>query len=85
LRRNGLLEGRITCDDLHCFAKDTVLQAMAYEGYEILDWFYVPRAIYRASGIVSKIRQVPRIFCFALNQDFAVRLLGGFSLFVLTK
>ncbi len=85
LRKGGLLEGRWTCDDLHCFAKDTVLQAMAYEGYEILDWFYVPRAIYRASGLTSKIRQVPRIVCFALDQDFAVRLLGGYSLFVLTK
>src|SRR5438270_5872201 len=53
LRRDGLLEGRRTCDDLHHFAKDTVLQAMTYEGYEILDYFYVPRAIYRASGIVS--------------------------------
>jgi hypothetical protein len=85
LRKEGLLKCRRTCDDLHCFTKDIVLRALVDEGYEILDWFYVPRAIYRASGIASKIRQWPRILCFALHQDFAVRFLGGYSLFVLAK
>jgi len=83
LRRAGLLTLRRTSDDLHFFTKDTALQALADEGYNVIDWFYVPRAVYRASGIVNTIRQWPRRVCFGLNRDFAVRLLGGYSLFVL--
>jgi SAM-dependent methyltransferase len=85
LTANGLMELRRTSDDLHFFSKDTMLQALRDEGYRIIHWFYVPRAIYRASGVVQRIRQWPRAVCFALNQDFAVRALGGYSLFVLAQ
>jgi SAM-dependent methyltransferase len=85
LRPNGLMELRRTSDDLHFFSKDMMLQALRDEGYRIIRWFYAPRAIYRASGVAKRIRQLPRAVCFALNQDFAVRVLGGFSLFVLAQ
>jgi SAM-dependent methyltransferase len=85
LRQNGLMELRRASDDLHFFTKDTVLQALRGEGYRVVDWSYVPRAIYRASGLAKRIRQWPRAMCFALNQDFAVRALGGYSLFVLAQ
>jgi SAM-dependent methyltransferase len=85
LRSNGLMELRRTSDDLHFFSKDTMLQALRAEGYRIIHWFYAPRAIYRASGVAKRIRQWPRAVCFALNQDFAVRVLGGYSLFVLAQ
>lgn len=84
-RQNGLMELRRASDDLHFFTKDTVLQALRDEGYRVVDWFYVPRAIYRAAGVAKRIRQWPRAVCFALNQDFAVRALGGYSLFVLAQ
>ncbi len=85
LKPNGLMELRRTSDDLHFFSRDTMLQALRDEGYRIIHWFYAPRAIYRASGVVQRIRQWPRAVCFALNQDFAVRALGGYSLFVLAQ
>lgn len=84
-RQNGLTRLRRDSDDLHFFTKDTMLQSLRDEGYRVVDWSYVPRAIYRASGLVQRIRQWPRAVCFALNQDFAVRALGGYSLFVLAQ
>lgn len=85
LQRDGLTKRRRDLDDLHFFTKDMVLEALAGEGYEILDWFYAPRSIHRATTIRDVIRQVPRVLSFAIHKDFAVRLLGGYTLFVLAK
>ena len=85
LQSDGLTKRRRLYDDLHFFTKDIALQALRDEHYEIVDWFYAPRAIYRASGVTGAIRQWPRILCFALHEDLAVRLFGGYSLFVLAK
>jgi SAM-dependent methyltransferase len=85
LRKENLSRRRRMTDDLHFFTKETFLQALRDEDYEILDWFYVPRSMHRASGLIRKLLQLPRRICFALNSDFAVRLLGGYSLFVLAK
>lgn len=85
LRQNGLMRLRQNSDDLHFFTKDTILQALRDEGYRVIHWFYAPRAMYRASGIAKRIRQWPRAACFALHQDFAVRALGGYSMFVLAQ
>ena len=83
IQKDGLTKRRRLLEDLHFFTKDTALQALRDEKYEILDWFYVPRSIYRSSRIPEKIRQLPRALCFAVHKDFAVRLLGGYTLFVL--
>jgi hypothetical protein len=83
--RDGLTKRRRLLEDLHFFTKDTVLQALRDEKYEVLDWFYAPRSIYRSSRMIEKIRQVPRALCFAFHKDFAVRLLGGYTLFVLAR
>lgn len=85
LRKGNLSKRRQMTDDLHFFTKETFLQSLRDEQYEILDWFYVPRSVHRASGISRKILQLPRKICFALDSDFAARLLGGYSLFVLAK
>jgi methyltransferase family protein len=85
IQKDGLTKRRQMLEDLHFFTKDTVLQALRDEKYEILDWFYAPRSIYRSSKMGEKIRQLPRALCFALHKDFAVRLLGGYTLFVLAR
>ena len=85
IQSDGLTKRRRVLEDLHFFTKDTALQALLDENYEILDWFYAPRSIYRSSRMAEKLRQVPRALCFALHKDFAVRLLGGYTLFVLAK
>jgi hypothetical protein len=85
LATDGLTGRREKLEDLHFFTKDTLFQTLRGEGYEILDWFYAPRSIYRSSRLGQKIRQAPRAFFFALHKDFAVRLLGGYTVFVLAK
>lgn len=85
LFRGALAMRRRQYADLHYFTKDVMLQALMEEGYEIVDWRYAPRSMYRASGVFGKMRQLPRRVCFALHHDFAVRLLGGYSLLVLAK
>jgi len=85
LRKENLSRRRRMTDDLHFFTKETFLQGLRDEDYEILDSFYVQRSMHRASGMIRKLLQLPRRICFALNSDFAARLLGGYSLFVLAK
>ena len=85
IQRDGLTKRRRVLEDLHFFTKDTALQALLDENYEILDWFYAPRSIYRSSRMAEKFRQLPRALCFVFHKDFAVRLLGGYTLFVLAK
>jgi SAM-dependent methyltransferase len=85
LRKQNLSKRRQMTDDLHFFTKETFLQSLRDENYEIVDWFYVPRSAHRSAGISRKILQLPRKICFALDSDFAARLLGGYSLFVLAK
>jgi hypothetical protein len=85
LQKDGLTNRRRLLEDIHFFTKDMVLQALDGEGYEVLDWFYAPRSIYRSSRLKEKFRQIPRALCFALHQDLAVRLMGGYTLFVLAK
>ena len=85
LRPGGLVRLRKTSDDLHLFTKDTMLQALRDEGYRIIRWSYAPRACYRAAGFAQRVKQWPRRLLYALDQDLAVRGLGGYSLFVLAE
>jgi len=82
---DGLTARRRRFDDLHFFTKDTILQALGDEHYDVVDWWYAPRSIYRAAGLGGAVRQWPRRLAFALHPDTAARLLGGFSLFVLAR
>jgi hypothetical protein len=36
-------------------------------------------------SLLQKIARLPRVVCFSLQQDLAVRILGGYSLLVLAK
>lgn len=85
LQKDGLTKRREELEDLHFFTKDTVLQALTGENYEIVDWCYAPRSIYRATNMRDTFRQLPRALSFALHKDLAVRLFGGYTLVVLAK
>jgi hypothetical protein len=85
LRKDGLMMRRRTYGHLHYFTKDMVLQSLVDEGYEVLDFFYAPIGVDFPVGMAGKAIRWPRILAFALNQDFAIRVLGGYSLFVLAR
>jgi hypothetical protein len=53
--------------------------------YEILDYSYAPRANELGTDLAQKVLKLPRSLLFAVQQDLAVRMLGGFSLLVLAR
>ncbi len=69
---------------LHYFTKETALQMLADAGYHVLDHFYTGGAVdLPAKSWKMALARLPRKIAFAAHQDFAVRLLGGYSLLVL--
>ena len=83
--RNGPLGVRKAFRHAHFFTKDLALEMLKDAGYQVLDYFYTPRAIDIANNPLKKLIKAPRIVLFSLHRDLAVRVLGGYSLLVLAK
>jgi hypothetical protein len=85
LRPGPLLYSRQTVGHLHYFTKDTALATLRDTGYEIVDWFYTPSAVFHPGGTLSRLMRLPRTVFFVINRDWAARILGGYSLLVLAR
>lgn len=75
---------------VHYFTKDIALQLLKNVGYEVLDYFYTaPSVDLPSNGIQEEIRRklmkLPRKLLFAIDNDIAARVLGGYSLMVLAQ
>lgn len=88
---NGILQdkfmvGRNTVGHINYYTKETALATLEDCGYKVMDYFYtadsleLPRKTFK-----SKLAKMPRKLLFNVNEDFAVKLMGGFSLMVLAK
>ncbi len=84
-REKPLLRSREKNGHLHFFTRQMALQLLTDCGYEVVDWFYTPAGVDQGKSSKAKLVKLPRRLLFAINQHFAVRLLGGYSLLVLTK
>lgn len=85
LREKSMIRRRQEHPHLHYFSKRTAMFTLADLEYEIIDWFYTPRMIDIPNHARGKLLRLPRRLLFAIHRDFAVNLLGGFSLMVLAK
>ena len=85
LRRTPLIVSRAAAGHLHYFMKETALLTLQDTGYEVLDHFYTPAAIDRAASLRARIAKWPRRLLALVSPDWTARLLGGYSLLVLTK
>jgi len=85
LRKHALLKRRDMYGHLHFFTKETALEALRDTGYEILDWFYTPRANSVGAAATQRLLKLPRKLLFALHEDVAARVLGEYSLLVLAR
>ncbi len=85
LREKSMMRRRQEHPHLHYFSRRTAMFALEDLGYEIIDWNYTPRMIDIPSHMRARILRLPRKLLFAIHHDFAVNLLGGFSLMVLAK
>ena len=78
--------GRKSVGHLHYFMKDTAIASLEDSGYEVLDYFYTPTTLdLPQHTLKSKLAIWPRKLMFFINKDMAAKLLGGFSLIVITK
>jgi 2-polyprenyl-3-methyl-5-hydroxy-6-metoxy-1,4-benzoquinol methylase len=70
----------------HYFTVEIALQVLRDVDYEILDYCYTARAIEQPTHeLRRKLLKLPRKLLFAIHQDLAAHLLGGWSLLVLAK
>jgi cyclopropane fatty-acyl-phospholipid synthase-like methyltransferase len=86
LRAWTIGELRRNVGHLHYFFKQTALATLEDCGYTIIDHFYTASRLELPNqALSSRIKRIPRRMMFSINADFAVRLLGGYSLLVLAK
>lgn len=88
--RGALLKAREQHGHIHYFTRDIALQMLKDLGYEVLDSFYTCPSTDLPVNDASRERRralmkVPRKLWFAIDQDAAARILGGWSLMVLAK
>lgn len=86
LRSKPLLGMRRAYGHIHYFTKEIALEMLKDLGYEVLDYFYT--ALYvdlPSERLGRRLLILPRKLFFAIHQDLAARILGGFSLLLLAK
>ncbi|MGK7396379.1 MAG: class I SAM-dependent methyltransferase [Candidatus Cyclobacteriaceae bacterium M3_2C_046] len=84
--QDKFMVGRKTVGHIHYFTKETALASLKETGYEIIDHFFTADSLeLPRKTMKSKIAKLPRKIMFKFNPDFTVKLMGGFSLMVLTK
>lgn len=71
---------------LHYFFKDSVLATLKDCGYVVLDYKYTASRLELPNqAFSSQLMRLPRRLLYSVNPDFAVRMLGGYSLMVLAE
>jgi cyclopropane fatty-acyl-phospholipid synthase-like methyltransferase len=86
LRTSPILKERKSVGHIHYFMKETALSTLEDAGYEVLDYFYTRGSLELPNrGWKANLLRLPRKLFFMIDQDLAVRILGGFSLLVLAK
>lgn len=86
LRGKPLLYSRQVVGHLHYFCKDTALATLRDCGLEIVDWNYTHGAEdLPGRKLRTRLLNFPRKAMRALNEDFAVRVMGGASMMVLAR
>ncbi len=85
LRETPISKVRQSVGHIHYFTKETALATLKDTGYEVIDYFYTSGSLELPNrGWKANLMKLPRSLFFSLHQDLAVRILGGFSLLVLT-
>jgi hypothetical protein len=86
LRGRGLMNSREVVGHLHYFVKETALASLRDCGYEIVDCFYTHGAeVLPDRALRTRLFNLPRRLLRMVDEDFAVRLMGGASLMVLAR
>jgi cyclopropane fatty-acyl-phospholipid synthase-like methyltransferase len=82
----GIPTVRKTIGHLHYFYKYTALATLEDCGFEVLDWRYTHGAEELPNRkLRTRLFNIPRRLLRALNEDWAVRVMGGASMLVLAE
>ncbi|MEP6879431.1 MAG: class I SAM-dependent methyltransferase [Nitrosospira sp.] len=85
LRSAPIIKQRLSVGHIHYFTKETALATLRDTGYEVVDYFYTNGSELPNRGWKANMLKFPRKLLFWIDQDLAVRILGGFSLMVLAR
>ena len=85
LRGYPLLRSRRQLGHVHYYTKDLALDLLTDCGYTVVDHCYTNSLDLPGQDWKTRLVRLPIKLCYLLNQDLAVRLLGGYSLMVLAK
>lgn len=85
LRSAPIIKQRLSVGHIHYFTKETALATLRDTGYEVVDYFYTNGSELPNRGWKADMLKFPRKLLFWIDQDLAVRVLGGFSLMVLAR
>lgn len=86
LRSSPIIKHRKSVGHIHYFTKETALETLKDTGYQIVDYFYTNSSVELPNrGWKANLLKIPRKLFFSVNNDFAVRVLGGYSLMVLAE
>lgn len=85
LRGRPILREREQAGHLHYFMKDTALASLRDSGYKVLDTAYTAGAIDHPRSIKARLASWPRRLLAKVNEDLVVRVMGGYSLLVLSE
>lgn len=83
IRGSSLIHSRNTVGHLHYFTEETALATLEDSGYHVEDYFFTARGVELGGGLKRKVAKWPRRALAMINESWASRLLGGFSLLVL--
>ena len=86
LRAWPIAELRHNVGHIHSFFKQSALATLEDCGYTIVDYCYTASRLELPNqALTSRLMRLPRRLMFAIDADFAVRLLGGYSLMVVAR
>jgi cyclopropane fatty-acyl-phospholipid synthase-like methyltransferase len=86
LRISPIMDQRASVGHLHYFFKQSALATVKDCGYTIVDYMYTASRLELPNqSIPSRLMKWPRRLLFSMSPDFAVRVVGGYSLLVLAK
>ena len=86
LRCWPILQMRKSLGHVHYFTKELALSVLKDSGYQIVDCFYTATRIeLSGDSLRGTLAKLPRKLMYKLNPDMTVRILGGYSLMVLTR
>lgn len=81
-----ILKRRRDIGHIHYFTKETALATLEDTGYEIIDFSFTASTLELPSqSLLYTVGKIPLKLCSLLSKDLTARILGGYSLLVLTR